>query len=83
MSALGMKFGDYLSQKPNRTCERCGLLTRKDRKECKHCKKLDDTQLKAMLGNLNEEKASNFNIGNFFFILSIIVVLLFSLTFLM
>jgi hypothetical protein len=83
VSALGMKFWDFLSQKPNRTCERCGLLTPKEKDECVHCAKLDENQLDRLSEKFNEEKASNLNIGNFFFILSLIVVFLFSLTFFM
>lgn len=83
MGALGGKFADYLSQKSSRTCERCGLLTPKEEDKCAHCADLDDNQLDGMSEKLNEEKSSNFNIGNSFFILSLIVVLLISLTFFM
>lgn len=83
MSTLGMKAADHLSQTPNRTCERCGLLTPKGEKACVHCGELDDYHLGMMLDEQEKEKSSNFNIGNIFFILALIVAFLFSFTFFM
>jgi len=78
---LGMKIDDYRSQKPNQQCERCGLLYPKDEEKCTHCGNLDEGQLHTLKESiLNSEESTN-SLGKIFFILSLVVILLFAISF--
>ena len=82
MLGFSMKLNDYMSQKPNRTCDRCGLLTPRDEIECVHCNDLDGLQLENLKKKVQDSKFSNMRLSDWFFYASLGIVFLFALGFL-
>ena len=79
---LGMKIADHRSQKPNQKCERCGLLYPKDEEKCTHCGDLDEGQLNTFKESiLNSEESTN-SLGKIFLVLSLVVIIVFAMSFL-
>ncbi len=83
MLGFGMKLDAYMSQKPNRTFDRCGLLTPRDEIDCVHCNGLDGLQLESLKEKAQEFKLSNVRLSDWFFYASLVIVFLFALGFLL
>ncbi len=79
---LRAKISDHRSQKPNQQCERCGLLYPKDEEKCTHCGDLDEGQLHTFKESiLNSEESTN-SLGKIFLVLSLVVIIIFAMSFL-
>ena len=77
-----MKIDDHRSHKSNQQCKRCGLLYPKDEEECIHCGNLDEAQLHALKQQILNSEETNSSIGKVFFILTIVVILVFAISYL-
>ena len=66
IGGIGTKLALAKSQKPTQKCKRCGLLYPKDAAFCPHCEKLDDVELKDLLGAIESQRESNRGLGLLF-----------------
>lgn len=81
-SGFGMKIDDHRSQKPNQQCERCGLLYPKDEEKCTHCGNLDEGQLHTFKESILNDAESTNSLGKIFLVLSLVVIIIFAVSFL-
>ena len=80
---LGMKIDDHRSHGSDQQCERCGLLYPKDEEKCTHCRNLDEGQLHTLKESiLNSEESTN-SLGKIFFIMTLVVIFIFAISFMM
>lgn len=62
-------------QKPTRKCERCGLhYASQENDTCPHCGSLSESELKAFLAQIANERASSRRLGFWFFFIAIILL---------
>jgi len=76
IGGLGAKLAQVKSQKPSKSCDRCGLQHDIDIESCPHCSHLDERSLKALIAGMENEYIARKSMGYRFMIAAAVLALI-------